>query len=168
MKRTYVTVIVAALVAAAAWAGCESGAEPAASTGYTGAELPDVNPLDLSPKQQGLLRREMVQLDTGMHTLHSAIVRGDGEQAAKTAQRIHDSFILKQELDEKELKALVSKLPKDFVKRDRAFHELSAELSAAAKEGDFEQAAVTYGQMSEACVGCHTEHAAERFPGLSR
>lgn len=128
---------------------------------------PEVNPLDLPPKLAGLLRREMIELDTGMHTLHSALVRGDGERAAETAQKIHDSFILKRELSKEELKTLVSQLPKDFVKRDRALHETSAELAEAARQDDFETAAERYGEMTRACVGCHSAHAAERFPGMA-
>lgn len=128
---------------------------------------PGTNPFDLPPETARLLRQEMLQLDTGMHTLHSALVRGDGDTAAETAQKIHDSFILKQELSKEELKALVAAVPEDFVERDRAFHKLSAELAEAARAGNFDDAAGLYGRMTDACVGCHTAHAPERFPALA-
>ena len=47
---------------------------------------------------------------------------------AEKAQGIHDSFILKQKMTSEDRKALMAAVPNAFVQRDRAFHEISANL----------------------------------------
>lgn len=124
------------------------------------------NPLGLAPELSALLRSEMARLDQGMQRLHSAIVMGRAEMAADVAQRIHDSFILEQELTDEQRKELVGSVPEDFVRRDRAFHETAAELNEAVRTRRWDRTVELYGAMTEACVGCHRAHASARFPAL--
>jgi hypothetical protein len=58
-------------------------------------------------------------------------------------------------------------VPSEFVELDRGFHEISAELAAAARAEDVGQEMTTFNQMTEACVACHRRFAADRFPGLT-
>lgn len=124
------------------------------------------NPLGLPDDLSAALRREMLALEPAMGELSSHLARGSRDEAAATAMRIHDSFILKQELSEEQLHTLVSSLPEGFVHRDRAFHQGAAKLAHAAEAGEMAEAARLYGEMATACVACHAEHASSRFPGL--
>ena len=125
------------------------------------------NPLGLPDELSAALRAEMIGVEAAMAELQSQLARGRREEAARTAMRIHDSFILKQELSEEQLRALVSALPEEFLHRDRAFHQAAAQVAHAAESGDLAEAARGYGEMTSACVGCHAAHAATRFPGLA-
>ncbi|MDZ7825810.1 MAG: cytochrome c [Gammaproteobacteria bacterium] len=87
-------------------------------------------------------------------------------RGANRAQAIHDSFILKQEMTPEDRKALVAAVPEAFVQRDRAFHQLSAELAEAARAADPARERALFGEMVDACAGCHARYAGGRFPGL--
>ncbi len=180
----WTTIVVAAALSGSAVACGQS--EPAAAPAHTEVEVAEphepeaeghepgpaevtrggANPLGLPADLQAALRREMVLLEQGMKDLQGQIARGQGEEAAATAQRIHDSFILSQELTDAQMETLVEHLPPEFLHRDRAFHAEARRLAEAAREGDFAVAAQAYGSMTTQCVGCHAAHAAARFPAL--
>ncbi|MBD3225661.1 MAG: hypothetical protein GF313_13110 [Caldithrix sp.] len=124
--------------------------------------------LDLPVEFQTLLRQEMRQIEKGMKHLLTDLVRGRPNQAERMAQRIHNSFILKQQLSKQELKQLIKLLPDEFVRRDRIFHKQAKQLAEASKENNFQKSAKIYGQMVNGCVGCHSRFAAERFPKMNR
>jgi hypothetical protein len=109
---------------------------------------------------------EMNAISDGMGELLTQLSMGHTEGAADVAAKIRDTFILKQELSQEELSELVSLLPAGFITMDRAFHGTAGKLSAAAASGDFETAIQHYTTMSQACVTCHAEWAAKRFPTL--
>lgn len=120
----------------------------------------------LTPKLDRLLRQEMRAIDRAMGTILSAIVTGDHATVADQAERIHASFILKQELtpaDKRDLKAAV---PKAFLKLDQAFHRDAAKLAEAARAGDARRELAVFRKMSRACVTCHSRFVSDRFPGL--
>lgn len=144
----------------------EPVAEPAAPPAGSVAPEGEPNPLDLPPDVSGLLRREMAQLDQGMHRLHSAIVAGRSDLAAETARRIHDSFILKQEITPEQRQQVVGTVPPEFIAKDRALHGAAADLAKAAEADDWARVTELYAAMSRGCVDCHAAHATARFPGL--
>lgn len=96
-----------------------------------------------------------------------AVVIGDHATVAERAQQIHDSFILQQSLTEQDRKDLMAAVPPAFIELDRAFHETSAKLAAAARAESVGQELITFSQMTEACVACHGRFATDRFPGLA-
>lgn len=120
----------------------------------------------LPPDVRGLLIQEMIAILGSTQTIVNAMVRGEDETVAREAQRIHDSFILAQELSEEQHDALVAAASAEFLAKDEAFHEMSASLAEAARAGDKAEQQKVFTQMLNACVVCHTEHAAERFPGF--
>ncbi len=124
--------------------------------------------LQLPPEFQTLLRREMRQIETGMQALLAHLAQGKADKAEAMARRIHNSFILKQELSKQELKQLVKLLPDDFVKRDRAFHNRAKKLARAAGGKNLQAGTKIFGEMVAGCVGCHSRYATNRFPGLGR
>ena len=89
----------------------------------------------LTPKLQELLRQEMASVLIASQDILGAIVTGDHATVAERAQQIHDSFILQQSFTEQDRKDLMAAVPPEFVDLDRAFHETSAELAAAARAG---------------------------------
>ncbi|HEX6141788.1 MAG TPA: cytochrome c [Geminicoccaceae bacterium] len=122
---------------------------------------------ELTPKLRDLLRQEMASVLVASQEILGAVVTGDHATIADRAQRIHDSFILEQSLSDQDRKDLMSAVPPEFVELDRAFHETSAELAAAARAGDVERELITFGEMTGACVACHARFAGDRFPALA-
>lgn len=123
-----------------------------------GPKLPD--------RVRGLLIQEMNAIQRASEEILDALVRGRDEVVAEKAQGIHDSFILKQEMTESDREALMEAVPKEFVQRDRAFHELTGELATAGREGDGARQRELFGEMIDACTACHARYAHDRFPGL--
>lgn len=139
--------------------------QPEESAGHYSSD-PSGQSLSLSPKYRRLLQQEMLKIEGGMHTLLSHLVRGRNKQAAETALKIHNSFILKQELSKKELQDLQSQLPKPFIKMDKTFHKQAKQLGEACRVGDTPKAMSIYGKMTSGCTTCHARYATDRFPGL--
>jgi len=121
----------------------------------------------LPTKVRGLLLQEMNAILEATHDILDALVRGQDEVVAEKAQAIHDSFILKQEMTAADRRALKQAVPAAFVERDKAFHELTAELAAAARDGDRARQQRLFGEMTEACTACHARYAPNRFPALA-
>jgi len=120
----------------------------------------------LSAETRGLLIREMQAIADAMGRIHRAIVTGDHKVVAREARGIHDSFVLAGELTAAQREEIGSTLPKDFVRRDRAFHGLAGKLAAAGKDGDTRLERLWFQEMTRACQACHAQYAAGRFPGL--
>lgn len=132
--------------------------------GESGANVGTVLP----PKVRGLLIQEMNAILGASQAILDALVRGQDEVVAEKAQSIHDSFVMKQAMTADDRKALLAAVPKDFLKRDRAFHVLGASLADAARKGDKAAQLRLYRDMISACVECHTRHAQDRFPALNQ
>ncbi|GBD90821.1 hypothetical protein BMS3Abin04_01541 [bacterium BMS3Abin04] len=122
--------------------------------------------LELPSKYRLLLVQEMIQIDSAMQKLVPLMVKGESEKASETALKIHNSFILKSALSKKELKNLKSLLPNDFIKMDRYFHRSAKKLSEALKINKLSESTNIYGKMLNACIGCHSKYAHNRFPEL--
>ncbi len=133
-------------------AGAEEPAEP------VGPKLP--------PKVRSLLIQEMNAILGASHDILDALVRGEDDIVADKAKAIHDSFIMKQKMTDADRKALLEAVPKAFVERDRAFHELTSRLAKAGRDGDAERQRRLFGRMVEQCVACHTHYASDRFQGV--
>ena len=142
------------LLALALGGGSASAAEPSGAA--VGSNLP--------PEIRALLVQEMNAVLGATKEILDALVRGQDELVARKAQAIHDSFILKQELTEADREALVAAVPAAFLERDRAFHELCARLAEAARAGDRPRQRELFANMVDACTGCHSRHARDRFP----
>jgi len=135
-----------------------AGAEQSGRTNV-GEELP--------PNVRVLLIQEMQAILKASEQIQTAIVQGDHETVAQKAQAIHDSFIMKQQMTEADKQALLAVVPKAFLKRDQALHELSEELAEAGRDQDTTRQLQQFSEMIQGCVGCHSRHATARFPGLS-
>ena len=122
----------------------------------------------LTPKLRDLLRQEMANVLLASQDILGALAIGDHASVAERAQQIHDSFILQQSLTEQDRQDLMAAVPPEFVELDRAFHETSAALAAAARAQDVGQEQSAFARMTEACVACHGRFATDRFPGLAR
>jgi len=123
--------------------------------------------LSLPPSLRALLIQEMIEILDASGNILDALVRGEDERVAQNAQAIHDSFILEQGMTDADHAALHAALPHAFIQRDEAFHELSADLAAAAREADRPRQRELFAQMVEACVDCHSAHATNRFPAFA-
>ncbi len=121
----------------------------------------------LTPKLQDLLRKEMLSINDASQEILAALVAGDDERVAALAQQIHDSFILRQSMTPEDKADLMAAAPEGFVKMDRSFHEVSAELAQAARTRDRALQQEHLGRMIEACSACHAQYATDRFPSFS-
>ena len=79
---------------------------------------------------------------------------------------MNNSYILKQNLTDDQMHELHSLLPAAFIKKDQRFHYLAGMLEHAAKNEKPELINFYFSEMNESCVGCHTQFATHKFPGL--
>lgn len=121
---------------------------------------------DLTPKLQGLLKKEMIQIELAMHEIYSAIIQGRHAVVAEKGQAIHDSFILAQSLTDEDRQDLKAAVPPEFLQMDGYLHELSASLAEAGQSRDTARQVALYAQMTESCVACHSAYVTDRFEGL--
>jgi len=124
--------------------------------------------LELPPETRSLLIREMNAILDASQAILGALVRGRDDIVAAKAQAIHDHFVMDEAMTAAARKRLRELLPGGFLQRDRAFHRLAGELAEAAREGDRRRQREGFGRMIQACIGCHSRYAVDRFPGLKR
>ena len=117
----------------------------------------------LSAELRALLSEEMIALEKGMHSIFSSIISGDYEDISQKAEKIQNSFILKQKLTPSQRKELQTKLPKGFIELDKGFHEDAGELVNAAEFSDRELVNKYFFKMTKTCVKCHSTYASSRF-----
>lgn len=122
----------------------------------------------LSPELRSLISKEMRALQEGMQSILPAYVSGNLKEVARIANKIENSFILKQTISEAQKKELMAKLPKAFLSMDKKFHEYAGMLEHVAEEKHTELVGFYYSKLTEACVGCHTEYGKHRFPMLKK
>ncbi|SFR42187.1 Cytochrome C' [Marinobacter daqiaonensis] len=122
---------------------------------------------DLTDKLRRLLQEEMRSIQGAMTSIHSAMVMGQHEAVAQSAQQIHDSFILKQSLTEQDRKDLVSAVPEGFIELDKEFHRLAASLAEAGRNRNTNEQHRIFGEMTGNCLECHSEYVSKRFPDVN-
>jgi hypothetical protein len=123
--------------------------------------------IELSTRLREALAAEMVAIDAGISSLASSIARGDWPAVRSESRKIHDSFILQQELSEAEREELHRALPAGFVALDTRFHQHAKQLAHVAEKGDGELAVFYFNKLIEGCVDCHATYAPGAFPGLA-
>lgn len=121
----------------------------------------------LSGDLRGLLSQEMQALQSGMMSIIPAYISGNWGEIETTAGKMKDSYLLKQNLTESQLKELHSVLPHAFIKQDQRFHYLAGMLEHAAKNKKAELINFYFSELNESCVNCHTAFATHKFPALS-
>jgi hypothetical protein len=120
----------------------------------------------LSPPTRALLIREMQALAAAMARIHTAIVTGAHAAVVAEGGAIHDGFVLAQELEDEQRREIEDRLPGRFRAADAAFHELAGALVQAGEAGEPRLERLWFDEMTRACLSCHEEFAAARFPGL--
>lgn len=154
LRATAITLVFSTFaIGAIATAGAEQSVET-----NVGDKLP--------PEVRSLLIQEMQAILQASQQIQAAIVQGDHETVAEQAQAIHDSFIMEQQMTAADEQALLEAVPEAFLKRDKALHELSAELSEAGHDQDTARQLQQFSKMTQSCVDCHSQYATSRFPGL--
>jgi len=151
--------LAAALLAAAALAQdhVHHGEDAAAADG-----------IRLSPELRQLLTREMLAIQDGMQALVPAIAAGHWVEIAEIGRKIHDSYILRQEMSAAQLEELHHALPADFVEMDHSFHHAAGMLAHAAEQKNADVVGFYFFKLNQGCVSCHTKFASGKFPGLAR
>ncbi|ABA57577.1 hypothetical protein Noc_1069 [Nitrosococcus oceani ATCC 19707] len=120
----------------------------------------------LSPELRALLGKEMRALEEGMQSIITAYVSGNLEKVSNIAEKMKNSFILKQEITNGQKHELVNKISRSFLRLDKKFHEYAGMLQHVAKEKHIELVGFYYYKLTEACVVCHSNFASHRFPKL--
>lgn len=118
----------------------------------------------LSPTIRDLLKQEMNSIKQGMTEIFHAYMEGDYKTVSTKAKNIEEGFILKQKLTQEQRQELHLALPHGFLNRDKEFHYLARMLSHTAHYEKKELVPFYYSRMMEACGGCHSKYAQERFP----
>ena len=120
----------------------------------------------LSPELRTLLSKEMQALQSGMQSILPAYISGDLTEIIHIANKMKNSYILKQSITPDQKHELMNKLPKSFLHSDQKFHEYAGMLAHVAEEKHWELVGFYYAKLTEACVGCLSEHASNRFPNF--
>jgi len=107
----------------------------------------------------------MVGVKEGVAELSGLIAMGDWKAAAQRAERIRDSYIMKQKLTPGELEDLERALPADFVEKDSQFHRHADGLAHAALEHNYELEVFYFSKMIEGCGACHARYATDVLKG---
>lgn len=121
----------------------------------------------LSPELRGLLKEEMLALQSGMMAIIPAYISGNWGEIERLAHQMKNSYILKQSLTDEQIKELYVSLPEAFIKQDQQFHYLAGMLEHAAKNEKVELVGFYFSKLNESCVSCHTQHVTHKFPALA-
>ncbi|WP_166504546.1 cytochrome c [Thioclava sp. IC9] len=127
-----------------------------------------VSPRSPRRRRQRAAQTPLTSIEQASKDIISALIAGDDARVASLAQQIHDSFILQQSMTPQDKQDLKAAVPKEFVTRDQAFHQLSTDLAQVGRDGDREAQNATFSQMIGACTACHTRYATDRFPMLAK
>ncbi len=122
--------------------------------------------LPLPPKHRAALMAEMAGVKEGVVELSGLIATGEWKAAAQRAERVRDSFIMKQKLSRAEIEELERALPADFIEIDSQFHRHADGLAHAAMAHNYELEVFYYSRMMEACGACHERYATHVFKGF--
>ncbi|OQK15330.1 hypothetical protein AU255_17820 [Methyloprofundus sedimenti] len=122
--------------------------------------------LQLDAEIHQLLQLEMQSIQTGMMSLVPAIASGDWDKIAETGKNIEESYLLKQQLTTAQRHVLHKSFPAEFIKQDLTFHRSAGMLAHAAEMKNAEIVNFYFYKLNTACVECHTEFAAKKFPML--
>lgn len=120
----------------------------------------------LSPDLRELLSKEMLALQEGMKSVIPAYVSGNWNEIESIALKMKNSYIMKQSLNVEQREELHTSLPESFIQQDKQFHYLAGMLNHAAKNKKTELVGFYFSQLSNACVGCHTQFATHKFPAF--
>lgn len=121
----------------------------------------------LSPALRDLLSQEMLAIQNGMQSIIPAYVSGNWKAIESTAEKIKNSYLLKQNLSNAQRHELHTLLPHGFIKKDQQFHYQAGMLQHAAKHKKPELVNFYFSRMAESCVSCHTAFATHKFPNLA-
>jgi len=157
-KRSFATVLITASIAVPLTG---SSAEP-----HAGATKVETPVLVLTPKLRDALVAEMAGLKGGIAELAMALSGGEWDKLARRAERIRDSYIMKQKLSTEEIAQLHRALPAEFLGLDERFHRHAESLAHAAQQHDGELAVFYLSRMTEGCVTCHARYATHVFKGF--
>ncbi len=115
----------------------------------------------LSQDLRNLLSQEMQALENGMMSIIPAFNSGKWADIETTGGKIKNSYILKQNLTEKQVKELHLVLPHAFI------DYLAGMLEHAAKNRKPELINFYFSEMKESCFSCHAVFATHKFPALT-
>jgi len=121
----------------------------------------------LSEGLRALLSKEMIALEKGMKSIIPAYISGNWDEIEVIADKMENSYILRQSLTKQQMHELHSVLPAAFIAKDQQFHYLAGMLGHAAKMKKVELINFYYSEMTQSCVACHSEFATHKFPALS-
>jgi hypothetical protein len=139
-----------------------------AADGHESAGKTEVHGVEgLSKDLRALLSKEMIALEKGMKSIITAYVSGKWDEIEVIADKMENSYILRQSLTKQQMHELHSVLPAAFIEQDQQFHYLAGMLGHAAKMKKVELINFYYSEMTQSCVACHSEFAIHKFPALS-
>ncbi len=134
--------------------------------GHSGDDGPDLR--ELSKELKAALSKEMVDLEKNMTSLVGEIASGNWDAIAGIAEKISESYVMKQALTKEQMDELHHKLSEGFQQMDLQFHQYAKMLAHVAKEGSNDLVTFYFYKLAEGCMKCHSEYAKERFPNFMK
>ncbi len=155
--RTLTSIAIAGVIAAASMVQAQDQVAPSVA---------DAPVLPLSTKHRAALTAEMLGVKAGVAELSGSIAMAEWKATAQQAERIRDSYIMKQKLTSSELAELEHALPADFVDKDGEFHRHADGLAHAAEAHNYELEVFYFSKIMEGCGACNTRYATHVFKGF--
>lgn len=115
----------------------------------------------LTGKVRSFLKKEMWLLAEGGRAIEGALAAGNSERVAVEAEKMHETFVHKDEVTTFDLRILQAELGEEFVMQDKAFHALVRELEKHAQKNDLAEQQRVFDAMLRQCVACHKTYAPE-------
>ena len=122
----------------------------------------------LSPGLRALLTEEMQAIQSGMQAIIPAYSAGNWGEIVHIADKIANSYILKQRLTDDQKNELHNSLPDSFIQLDQQFHYFAGMLKHVAEEEKSELVGFYFSQMNDACQACHSQYATHKFPAFAQ
>lgn len=115
----------------------------------------------LTDKVRDFLKKEMRLLAESGRVIEGALAAGNSERVAAEAQKMHETFVHKDEVTTFDLRILQAELGEEFVTQDKAFHTLARALEKHARNNDLPEQQRVFNAMLRQCVVCHKTYAPE-------
>ena len=166
-KTSMKKIIILAMITSTAY--CLIGTSQASEAEqHKGHAIEEHSGLQISNDLKVVLNQEMNGIEEGMMKIIPAIAAGDWETIAHIAQKIKNSFILKQKLTQEQIEELHHSLPAEFIEMDHGFHATAGKLAHAAHQHDVELVNFYFYKLHSQCTKCHSKYASERFSNFKK
>jgi hypothetical protein len=120
----------------------------------------------MSPELKQFMVQKMRNIQDSMTSLYPAIVSGNWQLMTEIGEKIHDSYIMYQNVPHSLIAEMHHSMPEMFQELNHSVHHSAGMLAQAAKKKDAQLVNFYFYKITESCLSCHSRFSSHRFPGL--